>query len=282
MGISREEIISYLVNHAGFTKNFMDGKTTEHLYGIYSTKKSDEAKFRKEIIAYYDKHPEIKRPSNYELNQMGYIKIRDLRNELGIPELIKQEKRYKKHLSEVISYFREHPEIKTRPTEEEIFALSAEELSNLRKKYKITANTQKVVNIEPAYEAAKKAREALKEKTTAELAKDIICNSQDELEFDDYQFITREEAREMYGEDIDEAFLASRGYKLEEPINSVYSEKEERNSLIESILALNVSISNLPVTPLELYTLETDELHYLYHLACKLDEELNKKPGLKK
>ena len=38
MGVSRKEIVDYLVNHAGFTTDFTKEKSTDHLFGIYMGK----------------------------------------------------------------------------------------------------------------------------------------------------------------------------------------------------------------------------------------------------
>ncbi len=216
MGITRSQIIEYLTKYAGFSSEFLKEKSTDHLFGIYMDKIQTANKYLSDVQNYYKKNPGITdRPSDASLKQMGYIEIRDLRKALGIPEILKKEKKYKTQLGQVISFFREHPEITNCPSEEEIFSLSMIELEKIRKKYKITANTQKVINIEPALELARKAREAIKHTDTTQLAAGIIVNACQ----DDYQFIYLNEAKEMYGEDVTDEYLESLGYKLYEPLN---------------------------------------------------------------
>lgn len=279
MGVSRKEIVDYLVNHAGFTTDFTKEKSTDHLFGIYMGKINDAERYRQDVIKFYEKHPEIQlRPTNSELNSMGFLKIRELRKKLGIPEILKKENRYKKHLSEVISYFREHPEITKRPTEEEIFELSDIELEKLRKKFKITSKTQRVINIEPALEVATKAREILKQKETSQLAAEIIVNSdEEEYERDDYQFITLHEAQFMYGEDIDDEFLERQGYKLYEPIGRSYSNTTERDELIAAILDEDITINGELVDLDKLLKLDLEDLHYLYYVSTKIKDDLEKR-----
>lgn len=217
MGITRTQIIEYLINYAGFTQQFVKEKSTDHLFGIYMDKINTASKYLEDVQNYYKQHPEITdRPTNSALKQMGYLEIRDLRKELGIPEILKKEKKYKTQLGQVISFFREHPEIINRPSEEEIFNLSMIELEKLRKKYKITANTQKVIDIEPALETARKAREVIDKMNTTQLAAGIMIKAHQ----DDYQFIYPEEAIAMYGDDVTEEYLESLGYKLYEPLNN--------------------------------------------------------------
>ena len=190
----------------------------------------------------------------------------------------KKENRYKKHLSEVISYFREHPEITNRPTEEEIFELSDIELEKLRKKFKITSKTQKVINIEPALEAATKAREILRQKETSQLAAEIIVNSEpEEYERDDYQFITLHEAQFMYGEDISDEFLERQGYKLYEPIGRSYSDTTERDELIAALLDEDITINGELVDLDKLLKLDLEDLHYLYYVSTKIKDDLEKR-----
>lgn len=280
MGVSRKEIVDYLINHAGFSPEFTKDKSTDHLFGIYMGKINDAEKYRKDVIEFYEKHPEIQfRPNRAELNSMGFLQIRDLRKKLGIPEIKKKEARYKKHLSEVISYFRAHPEIQNHPTEFEIIELSPIELEKLRSRFKITSKTQKVVNIEQALEAAQKARELLREKETAQLAADIIVNSAEEFEYerDDYQFITLQEAHLMYGDEISDEFLESQGYKLYEPIGRNYSETTERDELIGALISSEITINNKPVDYETLLKLDLEELHYLYYVSTKITDDLEKK-----
>lgn len=277
MHVSRSEIVDYLINHAGFTTKFTKGKSTDYLFGIYMDKKNTAARYLQDVLNFYKNHPEItKKPPIEELNKMNFIEIRNLRTALGIPELLQKEKKYKKHLSEVISYFREHPEIPNHPTEEEIFALSAIDLEKLRKKFKITANTQRVIDIEPAYEAAQKARETIKQTGTSKLAANIIIGSEeaDVPEKDDYQFITLPEAIEMYGDDISDEFLERQGYKLYEPLNYDNSAEMERKRLIEFILATNITINNQPINFNTLSKLDLEDLQYLYYVSNKLTDNL--------
>ena len=84
MGVSRKEIVDYLVNHAGFTTDFTKEKSTDHLFGIYIGKIRDAERYRQDVIKFYEKHPEIQlRPTRSELNSMGFLKIRELRKKLG-------------------------------------------------------------------------------------------------------------------------------------------------------------------------------------------------------
>lgn len=280
MHVSRDDIVEYLINHAGFTKDFTKGKSTDHLFGIYMDKINTAEKYRKEVMAFYQKHPEIQlRPTKDELEKMGFIRIRELRKKLGIPDILKKENRYKKHLSEVISYFREHPEITNHPSEEEIFELSEIELERLRKKFKITSKTQKVINIEPAIEAAQKAREIIKGTETAKLAADIIIQAEtaEEYERDDYQFITLHEAQLMYGEEISDEFLESQGYKLYEPIGRSYSDTTERDELIAALLDIEITIEGKALDFDTLLKLDLEDLHYLYYISSRISETLEQK-----
>ena len=74
MGVSRKEIVDYLVNHAGFTTDFTKEKSTDHLFGIYMGKIRDAERYRQDVIKFYEKHPEIQlRPTRSEINSMGFL-----------------------------------------------------------------------------------------------------------------------------------------------------------------------------------------------------------------
>lgn len=183
---------------------------------------------------------------------------------------------------EIFAYYQTHPAHTPQYTLEQLKKMKYNQLSEIRQSLKIR-KSNKVKSSTPAPDTAAQAREAIKEKTTSEVVKDIVKSNQEhvEIEQDEYHFITRSEAVAMYGEDISDEYLAARGFKLYEPIGRTYDGDVERYSLIDAINQLEISLKGIQLTTQDLLTLETEELHYLYHIGCKLEEELKDKKGLK-
>lgn len=183
---------------------------------------------------------------------------------------------------EILAYYKAHPTYSPRYTLAELNSMKYNQLSEIRQSLKIR-KSNKVRSTTPAETTATTAREIIKATPTAEVVKDIIKSNQEQIEIEpeEYQFITKAEAIAMYGEDINDDFLESRGFKLYEPIGRTYDDDVERYSLIDAINQLEISLKGIQLTTQDLLSLETDELHYLYHVGCKLEEELNDKKGLK-
>ena len=183
---------------------------------------------------------------------------------------------------EIFAFYQANPTYTPRYTLEELKKMKYNQLSEIRQSLKIR-KSNKVKSSIPAPDTATQAKEAIKEKTTSEVVKDIVKSNQEHIEYEqeEYHFITRTEAVAMYGEDISDEYLESRGFKLYEPIGRTYNDDTERYSLIDAINQLELSLKGIQLTTQDLLALELDELHYLYHIGSKLEEELKDKKGLK-
>lgn len=185
---------------------------------------------------------------------------------------------------EILAYYQAHPTHSPRYTLEQLKNMKYNQLSEIRQSLKIR-KSNKVKSSIPAEGVAAKARETIKEEPTSEVVKDIVRSNQEQIEIEpeeEYQFITKVEAVAMYGDDISDEFLEARGLKLYEPIGRTYNDDVERYSLIDAINQLEISLKGIHLTTQDLLSLETDELHYLYHVGCKLVEELEDKKRLKR
>lgn len=184
---------------------------------------------------------------------------------------------------EIYAYYQAHPEHTPRYTLQELKKMKYNELSEIRQSLKIR-KSKKVKSSVPAPETAQKARQKIQEQTPTEVVKNIIMSNQEEQskERDDYQFITREEAIAMYGNDITDEYLEANGFKLYEPIGRDYSDNVEKYALIDVILELEITIKGQKPTREQLLNLDLEDLHYLYHIGCKLSEGLTNNQGFKK
>lgn len=184
---------------------------------------------------------------------------------------------------EIYNYYMSHPTYTPRYTLEQLRQMKYNELSEIRQTLKIR-KPSKVKSATPSIDTAAKAKETIKSQTTTETVKNIITSNfaQDEKEHDELSFITRAEAIAMYGEDISDEYLEARGFKLYEPFTQPESDAEERYILIDEIGELDISLKGVKLTPADLIKFETEELHYLYHLGCRIEEEFKKQKRLQK
>ncbi len=176
---------------------------------------------------------------------------------------------------EIYEFYQKNPHHQPRHTLEELKQMKYNELSAIRKSLKIRKG-KKVTSSTPALETAKQAREAVKGQTTSEtVANAIKSNHKSEVYQErDLEFITWNEAVAMYGEDVTEDYLEARGYKLYESHSYKDDEEDRRYEMIETILSAGITVYGTPLTALQLFKLETDELNYLCNVLGKIEETL--------
>ena len=82
----RYQIIDYFLENTYYTKEYLEGiKNHAQLFSMYKRTQERMASYPKEIIEYYNKHPEIYvRPTDQEIWNMKYEDLYRLRNELGL------------------------------------------------------------------------------------------------------------------------------------------------------------------------------------------------------
>lgn len=112
------------------------------------------------------------------------------------------QERMSSYPKEIIDYYKKHPEIYVRPTDQEIWNMKYEELSRLRKELGLQKKRgKKVIKSTEATKTAEKARSVLKEQTTAKVAAQVIIsnmNHEKEHDYDREQFLSPEEIAMMY------------------------------------------------------------------------------------
>ena len=155
--------------------------------------------------------------------------LRGIKNHAQLFSMYKRtQERMDLYPKEIIKYYKDHPEIYERPTDEEIRQMRYEDLSRLRKELGIKKKTaKKVTKTTESKTTADKAREALKKKKTSEVAAQVIISNmahEEEHDYDHEQFLTPEEISMMYpGEELTADELAERGiivtpyFGVEEP-----------------------------------------------------------------
>lgn len=200
------------------------------------------------------------------------IQIRQMRLDI--------ESKMQRYPKEIADYLRRNPNAKPFYTYEELKQMTYNELWQIRKLFGIKS-PKKVKSSEQAPKIAQKAKEVIQKTPTNALAATIITDSIEHDEIEDYQFITLAEAEAMYGEDLTDEYLESRGFKLYEPISRTYSEATQKQSLIAAILESGLKTKGKPLTPEKLRTLDIRELHYLLYTSSKISEDLDSK-GLRK
>lgn len=158
--------------------------------------------------------------------------LRGIKNHAQLFSMYKRtQERMALYPKEIIDHYNKHPEIYVRPTDEEIRKMKYEELSNLRKELGIKKKTaKKVKKTTEAKTTADKARQALKEQSTAKVAAQVIITNmaiEEEHDYDHEQFLTLDEISMMYpGEEYTADELAERGiivtpyFGIEEPTTS--------------------------------------------------------------
>ena len=82
----RANIIEYFLAHTNYTREYLTGiKNHAQLFSMYNRTRERMYEYPKEIIAYYNSHPEIYiRPTDEEIKKMKYEELSELRKELGI------------------------------------------------------------------------------------------------------------------------------------------------------------------------------------------------------
>lgn len=171
---------------------------------------------------------------DYFLTHTFYTKeyLTGIKNHAQLFSMYKRTKeRMYEYPKEIIAYYKAHPEIYVRPTDEEIRRMKYEELSRLRKELGIRKKTtKKVTKTTEAKSTADKAREALRKQPTSKVAAQVIISNmahEQEYEQEHEQFLTPEEIEMMYpGEELTPDELADRGivvtpyFGVEEPTTS--------------------------------------------------------------
>lgn len=171
---------------------------------------------------------------DYFLENTYYTKeyLEGIKNHAQLFSMYKRtQERMASYPKEIIAYYKEHPEIYVRPTDQEIWKMKYEDLSRLRKELGLQKKRgKKVTKSVEATNTATKARSVLKEQTTAKVAAQVIVSNmahEEEHDYDHEQFLTPEEIAMMYPDSeysADE--LAKMGiivtpyFGPEEPINS--------------------------------------------------------------
>lgn len=84
--VERANIIDYFLAHTFYTREYLTGiKNHAQLFSMYKRTQTRMYEYPKEIIAYYNAHPEIYvRPTDEEIRKMKYEELSRLRKELGI------------------------------------------------------------------------------------------------------------------------------------------------------------------------------------------------------
>lgn len=88
----RLNIIDYFLFHTNYKEEYLRGiKNHAQLFGMYKRTQERMSSYPKEIIAYYNSHPEIYiRPTDEEIRNMKYEELSALRRELGIRKTSKK------------------------------------------------------------------------------------------------------------------------------------------------------------------------------------------------
>lgn len=173
---------------------------------------------KENIIQYFLKH------TYYEEEY-----LRGIKNHAQLFSMYKRtQERMELYPKEIIKYYKEHPEIYVRPSDDVIRQMKYEELSRLRKELGIKKKSaKKVTKTVESKTTADKAREVLKQQPTAALAATVIISNmahEEEHDYEHEQFLTPEEIAMMYpGEELNADELAERGiivtpyFGVEEP-----------------------------------------------------------------
>lgn len=171
---------------------------------------------------------------DYFLNHTFYSReyLTGIKNHAQLFSMYKRTKeRMYEYPKEIIAFYKEHPEIYVRPTDDEIRKMKYEQLSDLRKELGIRKKTsKKVTKTVEDKSTAEAAREALKQQPTSKIAAQVIINNmkyEEEHEYDHEQFLTPKEIEMMFpGEELSVDELADRGIRVipyfgvEEPVTS--------------------------------------------------------------
>jgi hypothetical protein len=182
---------------------------------------------------------------------------------------------------EIFDYYQAHPEHTPRYSLEELKIMKYNQLSKLRQELKIRKG-KKVTSTEPAPQTADKARQTIKQQTPNEVAKNVVLSNQIAENSHDYQFITREEAFAMYGEDITDEYLEEKGFKLYEPLkNQEYDPEQERYDLIDLIIDSEITIKGEPISIETLCLLSLDDLRKINEITQVLSKKQGNTSGLK-
>lgn len=82
----RADIIDYFLTHTSYSREYLNNiKNHAQLFSMYKRTKERMYEYPREIIAYYNSHPEIYvRPTDEEIKAMDYEELSKLRKELGV------------------------------------------------------------------------------------------------------------------------------------------------------------------------------------------------------
>jgi hypothetical protein len=144
----------------------------------------------------------------YFLTHTNYSReyITGIKNHAQLFSMYKRTKeRMYEYPKEIIAYYKNHPEIYVRPSDEEIRKMKYEELSQLRKELGISKrSSKKVTSTIEAKSTADKAREVLRQESTTKVAAQIIISNmtyEREHDFEHEEFLTPDEIATMFPEE---------------------------------------------------------------------------------
>lgn len=142
---------------------------------------------------------------NYFLENTYYTEeyLEGIKNHAQLFSMYKRtQERMASYPKEIIEYYKNHPEIYVRPTDQEIWNMKYEELGRLRRELGIKKKPgKKVTKTTEAAKVAEKARSVIKEQPTTKVAAQVIISNmahEEEHDYDHEQFLTPEEIAMMY------------------------------------------------------------------------------------
>ncbi len=197
----------------------------------------------------YDVELLLKGKSDVQINAM-YIRIKSAMSE---------------YPKEIFDYLNSHPAVQPRYSLDELKTMKYNELSALKKQFKIKKSRRKVTKQEDApAKTMQRAKETLKKETTSRLAATMIAHGLDEKHERDLEILTEAEIFSMYGESLSTLQLAKLGIVSEEvPYDAPKPEDDERMDMIDSILDIGVSIGGKALSFTELIMMSDEELKFL-------------------
>lgn len=177
-----------------------------------------------------------------------------------------------KYPKEIFDYLSTHPLVEPRYTLEELVEMTYNELSELRANYGLKGRKKKVVKTEVASEKLVNRAKMVVQNTEAKgLIRDVLLNnacSRDEEQERDFEILSEEEIRMMYGEDLSRDELFGMGIILDTVPRESYSDADaKRERLIDAILDEGVSIGKKKLTLDELFMMSEEDLVCLHEIV---------------
>lgn len=185
-----------------------------------------------------------------------------------------------KYRKEIKKKFQEQPSLRGGITDEQIDSMLYTELKTLRTNLGLSKRGKKVVKQEPApAKTIEKAKTKLKERTTTEIAGDMIY--QYSLDLDTEPVKPHHEIEEIYS--VEEAMMAYPGYSVEElrelgihVTDPKAEEKIARYNIINNILDFNITIAGEELTIENLANLNKEDLLEVYNAVRKMNRVMKK------